>query len=247
MPTLPAWPYPRTIAHRGAGRLAPENTLAAFRLGAAHGYRAFEFDVKLSRDGHSFLLHDDTLERTSNGHGPADALTLAELQRLDAGAWHSPAYAGETMPALATIAAYTRANDFCVNVEIKPMPGREAETGHAVARDVRRLWQGTRIPPLLSSFSEEALATAAQTAPALPRALLLDHLPEDWPARLRRLGCIALDANHDCLDADIIACAHANSFRVLCYTPNDPVRVKTLFSWGIDSVITDEVGLISPV
>jgi len=70
--TLP-WPYPRWIAHRGAGKLAPENTLAAFRLGAAHGYRAFECDVKLSADGVPFLLHDATLERTTSGRGPAAA------------------------------------------------------------------------------------------------------------------------------------------------------------------------------
>ena len=82
-----AWPYPRWIAHRGAGKLAPENTLAAFRLGASHGYRAFECDVKLSADGVPFLLHDTTLERTTSGQGTASQLTWGELSRLDAGGW----------------------------------------------------------------------------------------------------------------------------------------------------------------
>ena len=80
---LPAWPYPRLAAHRGAGKLAPENTLAALRLGHAHGYRMAEIDVKLSADGVAFLLHDDTLDRTSNGRGRADALTWRELAQLD--------------------------------------------------------------------------------------------------------------------------------------------------------------------
>ena len=74
---LPSWPYPRWIAHRGAGKLAPENTLAAFRLGAQHGYRMFECDAKLSSDGVLFLLHDATLERTTNGHGAAGERSMA--------------------------------------------------------------------------------------------------------------------------------------------------------------------------
>src|SRR5690349_16823232 len=81
----PPWPYPRLAAHRGAGKLAPENTLAAFRLGYAHGYRMVEFDVKLAGDGVSFLLHDATLDRTTTGNGRADALGWRELSQLDAG------------------------------------------------------------------------------------------------------------------------------------------------------------------
>src|SRR6187402_1183985 len=100
------WPYPRWVAHRGAGKLAPENTLAAFRLGASHGYRMFECDVKLSSDGVPFLLHDSTLKRTTDaksrlpdnssptaGDHPWDVLAL-----LDAGSWHSPAFAAEPLP-----------------------------------------------------------------------------------------------------------------------------------------------------
>jgi glycerophosphoryl diester phosphodiesterase len=83
------WPYPLWIAHRGAGKLAPENTLAAFRVGASHGYRGFECDVKLSADGVPFLLHDDTLDRTSSGDGVAGTRAWSDLARLDAGGWHS--------------------------------------------------------------------------------------------------------------------------------------------------------------
>lgn len=93
--TLNPWPYPRWIAHRGAGKLAPENTLAAFRLGARHGYRMFECDAKLSADGVALLLHDATLERTSNGQGQAGDQPWATLAQLDAGSWHSGNYAGE--------------------------------------------------------------------------------------------------------------------------------------------------------
>ena len=188
---LPAWPYPRAIAHRGAGKLAPENTLAAFRHGAPFGYRMFEFDVKLSGDGVAVLLHDATLNRTTNGHGRLDALTLGQIAQLDAGSWHSPAYAGEPVPTLAAIARYLRANGYLANIEIKPVPGAEWRTGAAVALDARTLWADADVPPLLSSFSEEALAAARDAAPELPRALLLDKLPGDWLDRLRALDCVA--------------------------------------------------------
>lgn len=243
---LPSWPYPRLMAHRGAGKLAPENTLAAFRLGASFGYSAFEFDVKLSGDGKSFLLHDDTLDRTTNGRGRADALTLGELAGLDAGSWHGAAFAGEPLATLAAIARYVRANGFAVNIEIKPTPGREWQTGAAVAIDAWQLWQGDVVPPLVSSFSETALAAARQAAPELPRAHLFDRLPEDWLARLERLDCLALDTNYRVLTPEIVTQAHAAGFRVLCYTVNDEASVADLFAWGVDSVITDAVDRISP-
>ena len=108
---LPAWPYPRWVAHRGAGLLAPENTLAAFRLGAQHGYRMFECDAKLSADEVVVLLHDADLARTSNGQGLAAEQTWAHLSQLDAGRWHSPAYAGEPLGNLQSLAAFCLAND----------------------------------------------------------------------------------------------------------------------------------------
>ncbi|REF02276.1 glycerophosphodiester phosphodiesterase [Cupriavidus plantarum] len=241
------WPYPRHVAHRGAGKLAPENTLAAFRHGASFGYRMFEFDVKLSGDGKPVLLHDATLDRTTSGHGRVDALTLGEIAALDAGSWHSPAYAGEPVPTLAAIARYTRANDLLVNIEIKPVPGNEYRTGAAVALDALSLWEGAAVPPLLSSFSEAALDAAREAAPDLPRALLVKTLPADWLDRLARLGCVGLDAHHGELDAAVIQQAHAAGYKVLCYTVNDPARAAELFGWGLDTLITDAVDQISPV
>jgi glycerophosphoryl diester phosphodiesterase len=240
------WPYPPMVAHRGAGRLAPENTLAAMRAGAAHGYRMVEFDVKLTGDGTPILMHDATLERTTNGRGLAGAVTLAEVARLDAGSWLGPAWAGEPVPTFAAVAAWLRANGVMANVEIKPSPGRERETGAAVAMAAAHAWQGCEVPPLLSSFEESALEAAQRVLPGLPRALLLDRLPDDWPERLRRLGCVALDANHAVLTREVIARAHGEGFRVLTYTANDPARVALLRGWGVDCVITDAVDLISP-
>ena len=239
------WPYQRRCAHRG-GRLAPENTLAAMRLGAAHGYRMFEFDVKLSGDGVLLLMHDAMLERTTNGRGRVASMSWGELARLDAGSWHSAQYAGEGVPTLARVAAWLIANGHQANVEIKPCPGRERETGAAAALEARALWAQAQVPPLLSSFSPEALDAARRTAPELPRALLLQELPGDWLARCRALGCVALDANHRVLDRDVIASAHDARLRVVCYTVNEPDRARQLFEWGLDCLITDAVDRIAP-
>jgi len=245
MSQLPEWHYPLYWAHRGAGKQAPENTLAAFRLGAQFGYRAFECDAKLSADGKTFLLHDDTLNRTSDGKGRADQYTLGELAQFDAGSWHSATYAGEPFPTLKSILHFVCANDLMINVEIKPTTGREYETGAAVAIDVANQWQGD-LPPLLSSFSETALMGAKVAAPGLPRAWLVESLPEDWLQRLQTLDCVALDADHQILTADIVKTAKQHGFRVLCYTVNDLARAEELKSWGVDSIITDLVHKIVP-
>jgi len=239
------WPYPRLVAHRGAGGLAPENTLTAMRVGHAHGYRMVEFDVKLAADNVSFLLHDATLERTTSGRGRADALPWRELSRLDAGGWHSAKFAGEPLPTLASIARWARAHGVLCNIEIKPTPGRERETGAAVALDAATLWRDADVPPLLSSFSEEALDAAREAVPELPRALLVDALPSDWRERLARLECVALDAHHEALTADIVRKVRAEGFRVLCFTPNDSARVALLAEWGVDGIITDAIDHIA--
>src|SRR3989442_4796473 len=141
---LNSWPYPLWVAHRGAGKLAPENTMAAFRLGAAHGYRMFECDAKLSADGVLFLMHDATLERTTNGHGTGGDLSMGEIAQLDAGSWHSRAFAGEALPTLEALARWCLANHFFLNVEIKPTPGQEEATGRATGELVDR---GRKRPP----------------------------------------------------------------------------------------------------
>jgi glycerophosphoryl diester phosphodiesterase len=240
------WPLPFWIAHRGAGKLAPENTLAAFRVGAAHGYRAFECDVKLSRDRIPMLLHDAELERTTSGSGRAADLDWSELSRLDAGSWHSRAYAGEPPATLASVTRFCRASGHALNIEIKPTPGDEPETGRLVALAARALWAGSALQPVLSSFKPDALAAAAQAAPELPRALLVDRLHDDLEQQLQRLGCRALIANHELLDAGLIEQIQSTGRRVLAYTVNDPGRAEELAGWGIDGLITDAVDRFAP-
>ena len=244
-----AWRYPRRVAHRGGGWLAPENTLAAVRVGYAHGYRMFECDVKLTGDGTLMLMHDDLVDRTTNGTGRVAGKTWGELARLDAGHYKretTPEFVGEPVPALDAIARYCIANAMAINIEIKPCAGREWETGAAAAIDARRLWKGIDLPPLISSFSELSLEAAQHFAPELPRALLQDKLTADWADRLARLDCVALDSNFTELSADIVARAKREGYRVACYTPNELPIVEALEAWGVDCVITDAIDRVPP-
>jgi glycerophosphoryl diester phosphodiesterase len=242
------WPYDRWIAHRGAGKLAPENTLAAFRVGASHGFRAFECDVKLAADGELFLLHDSTLERTTNGGKTvAGTLDWAALARLDAGSWHSRGFAGEPIPRLAQVVAYCQRNGYQLNLEIKPTPGQEAATGQAVAAAVRSLWAGHAGPlPLLSSFRPESLAAAMAEAPELPRGLLLDERWRGWDRAAQQLQVVAVITKFSILTARWTRELHAQGRRVLCYTVNEAHDAERLLGWGVDGLITDAVDRFAP-
>lgn len=244
------WPYPRWIAHRGAGKLAPENTLAAFREGARYGYRAFECDAKLSADGVPFLLHDATLERTTDGSGSAGAKDWSELSRLDAGSWHSRGFAGEPLPTLRALMRFCLSNGYALDLEIKPTPGLEEQTGRIVAAQAHEIWSGHPgppvLPPLLSSFRPECLRGAREAAPELPRALLLDSLWDGWFDVARALDCRAVVTNHTLMDDALIARLRQAGLRALVYTVNDPAEAQRQLALGTDGIITDAVDRFPP-
>ncbi|EHD23608.1 MULTISPECIES: glycerophosphodiester phosphodiesterase [Brenneria] len=238
------WPYPAIVAHRGGGSLAPENTLAAIDAGADLGHKMIEFDAKLSQDYQIFLLHDDRLERTSNGWGIAGNLTWDKLVGLDAGSWFGKRFAGERLPLLSEVAKRCKQYGMAANIEIKPTTGHEQETGHLIALAARRLWADHPLAPLLSSFSVQALEAAQQAAPELPRGLLLDEWDDDWQALTRRLACLSIHLNHQLLTAERVTLLQAAGLRILAYTVNQPQRAQTLLDWGVDCICTDRIDLI---
>jgi glycerophosphoryl diester phosphodiesterase len=237
------WPYPRLVAHRCGGKLAPENTLAGFDMCVQHGYRMVEFDAKLSADNETFLLHDDTLDRTTSGRGAAAQQTWAQLSVLDAGSWFDRRFAGVRLPTLAQAAARCERDGLAANIEIKPCPGRDALTGELVAAAALSLWRAQR--PLLSSFSYDALAVARKVAPALPRGMLFGAVPGDWLRIVRDLECVSLHADHQHLTEPLVAEIRAAGLRVLAYTVNDPIRARELVQWGVDMICTDRLDLLT--
>jgi glycerophosphoryl diester phosphodiesterase len=234
-----ARPWPRIIGHRGAALAAPENTLAGFCIAAAHEVAWVEFDVRLTRDGRVILLHDDTLDRTTSGHGPAAALSFDEIRRLDAGGWFGPDYAGQRVPCLEETIDLLSELRLGAVVELKPSPGSEAATGRAVAELLAERWPAALPAPLVSSFKPAALAAARATAPQFERALLVGAVPANWRKQVEELCCIALHADQRRLDAAAVTAVRAAGLAVFAYTVNLPERARELFSWGVDAVFSD--------
>lgn len=240
------WPYPRIVAHRGGGTLAPENTLAAIRLGAELGFRGVEFDVMLAADGEPVLMHDQTLERTTSGRGAVSAHSAPQLARLDAGVWKGRRWRGEPVPRLEQAAQLCHALGLWANVEIKPASGYERRTGEAVARATHALWRDAALPPVLSSFSPLALGAARAAAPELPRGLLLKRIPPYWRELARDLECVALHCKGRLLTQALVRAMHEAGFAVLAWTVNDPRTAKKLLRWGVDCIVTDALRRIGP-
>jgi len=246
------WPYPRILAHRGGGTLAPENTLAGVRRGMEAGFRAIEFDVMLARDGVPVVLHDPKLGRTVAGRGSVADIDARDLAARDAGSWFGPEYAGEPVPLFVEFAQYCKAHGVWMNIEIKPVPGFEAQTGTVVARLAAAMFADelasgrVERAPLLSSFSEAALAAARDAAPAVPRAWLTSSIPPDWERRARALDAVAIHTDHKRLTAAAAAQVKAAGFGLFCYTVNEPARARELFGWGVDGLCTDRIDVIPP-
>ena len=245
------WPYPKVVAHRGGGRLAPENTLAAMRCGLEHGFRAVEFDVMLASDGVAILMHDERLGRTVAGTGDISAYPSAALTAMDAGAWYGAQFAGEPVPLFADVARYCKEHGIWMNVEIKPVPGFEEQTGVVAAQVVAQVFGAdiaAGVPvqqlPLFSSFSFVAVQAAQRTLPQVPRAWLVDIIPADWQARLAELDAVALHTNHKNLTPELASAVKAAGYGLFCYTVNDLERAAEIRRWGVDGFCTDRIDLI---
>ncbi|MCC2971894.1 glycerophosphodiester phosphodiesterase [Massilia sp. IC2-476] len=246
------WRYPRILAHRGGGTLAPENTFAGLKRGMEFGFRAVEFDVMLARDGVPVVMHDPYLGRTVSGAGHVFDYDALELARMDAGSWFGADYRGEPVPLFVEFAQYCKANGIWMNIELKPARGFDRETGETVARIVRAMFADQiaageldRVP-LLSSFSLASLEAAVDAAPELPRAFLMSELPPGWEPLARSIDAVAIHTNHRHLTLALARAVRDAGFGLFCYTVNEPVRARELLDWGVEAVCTDRIDLIGP-
>lgn len=214
---------------------------------AAHqaGFEAVEFDVMLAADGVPVLMHDESVDRTTSGRGAMRDFDSAALARLDAGARFGAAFAGEPVPTFDATARLCNTLGLKANVEIKPLPGAHAETGRVVAAMARRMAAGARTPPLLSSFSEAALAAARDESSELPRALLFDAVPPDWQQRLVALQCIGLHCNAETLEPGLARRIVAAGYALAAWTVNDIALAERLFAMGVDAIFTDRLDLFA--
>jgi glycerophosphoryl diester phosphodiesterase len=224
---------PLVIAHRGASGTRPENTLAAFRHAVALGADMIELDVQLTADGEVVVFHDDSLARTTDGHGTVRAHTLAELRRLDAGGWFDPAYRGERVPTLAAVLAEI---PLPVNVELKPAGGEGLEARTLAVVETA----GAMGRVVFSSFTEAALLRLRRLASDATIAVLWERGgPTRGLARAERVGARALHLRKDAATPHTLARLRAAGMAVRVWTVNDQAEIARLARAGVEGIFTD--------
>lgn len=230
---------PRIIGHRGARASAPENTLAGLRQARQEGAAWVEFDVKLTADGVPILMHDDTLDRTTDGRGAVAAMMLDDLRRLDAGARFGGRWRGERVPTLREALTLLAELDMGFNLEIKPCPGRAADTARVALAEMAAHWPADR-PPIVSSFNAEALATAADVpGTRCTLGYLVDDLPAGWKDDVLRLACRSVHVGWRKLTRAQVTAVRDAGYDLIVWTVNERPRARELFAWGATAVISD--------
>jgi len=233
---------PLIFGHRGAREAAPENTLAAFRRAAGMGADGVELDVQLSADGVPVVIHDFTVDRTTDGQGLVSLLTWAQLRELDAGGWFGPAFAGERIPALEEVLVVGAIHEspLLVNVELKARGLRDGRLEEAVAQVLRESNLADRV--LVSSFNPWSLRRLGQQMPEVSLALLT---APDQPLPLRggwlRRFCRAdtLHPHHSMITSPFMKKVRRQGLWVNTWTVNDVETMQRLWRWGVGMMASD--------
>ena len=230
---------PKIIGHRGACRYAPENTLASLRKAHALGATWIEFDTMLTADGVPIVMHDETLERTTNGYGLVAEATYRQIARLDAGSWFSPEFCGEKVPTMVEFLTEAERLRLGVNVEIKPTHGKDIETAFAVTQLLQTHGFNQRMNLLITSFSMESLAIVHALDSRLHLGLLLNQWIIAWHDVLEQLNCVSLHIDYKALNQKNVREVKHSGRLLLAYTVNDLEKAEQLYAWGVDGVFSD--------
>ncbi|MDF1653633.1 MAG: glycerophosphodiester phosphodiesterase family protein [Coxiellaceae bacterium] len=232
---------PKRLAHRGASALAPENTLAALRLAAELGASWVEFDVTLTADDEVVVIHDDTVNRTTDGRGKVRRLTLRQIQKLDAGSWFAPVFAGECVPTLAQwlqLAAELKLN---LNIECK-CASRDAQTLVAAVKQLIHQYPLAKdCSILMSSGQAVCVEQCQQQLPHLPRALIVDRYSANVAQQAEQYECVSVNIDQRLVKAGDVKAIHQAGLAVLVWTVNNAERIKSLYTMGVDGIFSDVV------
>ncbi len=223
------------IAHRGASGNAPENTMAAFKKAVALGANFIETDLQLSRDARFVAIHDATVNRTTNGQGTVHDLTLTELRRLDAGSWFGSEFAGERIPTLEEILAFSKKHDVVFYLEIKPGGSWGGE--HALIGALRESGEIPRA--VVISFDAAIVLNLRKIEPTLMTGLLYDGQIENPLEKAGAIGARQLAVRGDLLTPALIAEARRKDLQVVCWTVNHPAHMRLLAAAGVDGIMSD--------
>jgi glycerophosphoryl diester phosphodiesterase len=230
---------PKVIGHRGAPKRAPENTLAGFEEAHRLGVAWVELDVQLSRDLVPVVFHDWELERTSTGEGRLTERDSAYLRQLDVGSWFGQQFSAERLPSFEVVLELLIRLGLGLNIEIKAEDDRAALTAEKGLAQALGQWPRDRPPPLVTSFSRQALAAAREAAPEWPRGLVSDHWPKDLAEVARQFACSTIHVAEGSVDEAKVRQARELGLEVLVYVVDDPRRAHQLWQWGVASVFSD--------
>lgn len=220
----------QVIAHRGAPRYAPENTLASFRKAHELGAKWVEFDVRLTRDQELIIFHDDTLERLTESEGKVSDTTYEQIKRLKV--------QGQSIPTFLEVLTFLAPLDVGINVEIKAEEGSERILVEKTIAILNQNWP-QRDKLLVSSFSEECMRIARKCDDTLALGCLMDEYSEYHLALAKSLNCVSLHLFHENINEQLVEIIHRLGFYVFVYTVNDAARAQALFEMGVDSVFSD--------
>jgi glycerophosphoryl diester phosphodiesterase len=228
------------IAHRGANVIAPENTLAAFLAAKELGAKWIEFDVMLAASGEAVVIHDETLDRTTNGTGNVCDHPYSYLKTLDAGSWFGLEFAGERIPTFKEVIVFLKQHQMAANIEIKAVEGQEEAVVKTILADIKECWTDEMALPLISSFSMPILQHVRQQAPKAMIGVLIHEWFAGWEDICKMLACTSVNLNQEIITAEKIQTIQAMNKLILSYTVNTIERAHELFTLGVNAVFTDE-------
>lgn len=238
--------HPPVIGHRGACAYAPENTMSSFIKAAQLNIKWVEFDVMPSSDGIPVIIHDDTLNRTTNGKGDVSHFPYAYLQTLDAGKWFDYSFSSERIPSLMTVIEFLQNAKMSANIEIKALPEHEEKLIQRVMTEMKPYLSKANDHFLFSSFSITALQLLRKASPHCHIGLLLHEWHPDWKNICHSLNCISVHVNEEIMTEKAAHEIKSMGKILLCYTVNDQRRAKELYAWGVDAVFSDAPDIVSP-
>lgn len=238
---------PQFIAHRGLSAHAPENTFAAFNLAKKQGYTMFECDVQLTSDEVPIIIHDDEVDRTTNGTGRVAELNFAAIENLDAGIRFAPDFEGEKIPSLKALLNWLTQNQMSMNLELKGRSGEifaNERLAEVVSATIKAYFPVLKNRLLISSFEFEALVRFKACLAELPLGVLIDQNQfkaigfEGVQMRLEKLEAASLNLDKQLIRKDLLPTFLKMTSALLVYTVSPP-QAEALFKQGVTAVFTN--------
>jgi glycerophosphoryl diester phosphodiesterase len=234
---------PLIIGHRGYKARYPENTLLAFEKAVDAGCPAIELDVTLSIDRSIVVIHDETLNRTTNGKGDVSEFTISQLKDLDAGSWFEPSFRGVKIPELSDVFS-SIGSKALINVEIKKECYEKSFPNNSIERKVLELIHSRKLENrvIISSFNSDILKRVKTIDSGVATAYIFDRIPDDLD-EIVETGIFSVHIGHGIADQSFVKEMHEKGVKVLVWTVNNKKLFDQLIKDGVDGVFTDDPGL----